>query len=68
MELEGTEREKTAPILLLDEINASLDSRTDMDIHHYLWNSNLTFIEIIHHYRKEDLKNYDAVIDVSDYS
>lgn len=56
------------PILLLDEINASLDSRTDMDIHHYLWNSNLTFIEIIHHYRKEDLKNYDAVIDVSDYS
>ena len=56
------------PILLLDEINASLDSRTDMDIHQYLWNSNLTFIEIIHHYRKEDLKNYDAVIDVSDYS
>lgn len=56
------------PILLLDEINASLDSRTDMDIHHYLWNSNLTFIEIIHHYKKEDLKNYDAVIDVSDYS
>ena len=56
------------PILLLDEINASLDSRTDMDIHHYLWDSNLTFIEIIHHYKKEDLKNYDAVIDVSDYS
>lgn len=50
------------PILLLDEINASLDQKTATKIHEYLWQSDLTLIEVIHHYQKNDLANYDKVI------
>ncbi|BDR57123.1 ABC transporter [Xylocopilactobacillus apis] len=52
------------PVLLLDEINASLDRQTDHDIHQYLYDSTLTFIEVIHHYEPADLKKYDRVIDL----
>ncbi|WEV36590.1 ABC transporter ATP-binding protein [Lactobacillus sp. ESL0677] len=55
------------PILLLDEINASLDRATANKIHHYLLNSDLTFIEVIHHYEANELKQYDQVIDFNDY-
>lgn len=41
------------PVLLLDEINASLDKKTADQIHAYLLNSNLTFVEVIHHYEKD---------------
>lgn len=51
------------PILLLDEINASLDHQTSKAIHDYLLKSNLTFIEVIHHYEPHDLDRYDDVID-----
>ena len=52
-------------ILLLDEINASLDKKTSDQIHNYLLNSNLTFIEVIHHYEPADLKKYDQVIELN---
>ena len=55
------------PVLLLDEINASLDKRTSEFIHQYLLNSNLTFIEVIHHYEKDDLNRYDKILDLEDY-
>ncbi|WEV50714.1 ABC transporter ATP-binding protein [Lactobacillus sp. ESL0731] len=55
------------PILLLDEINASLDRATANKIHHYLLNSDLTFVEVIHHYEANELKQYDQVIDFNDY-
>ena len=51
-------------ILLLDEINASLDKKTSNQIHNYLLNSNLTFIEVIHHYESNELQKYDQVIDL----
>ena len=51
-------------ILLLDEINASLDKKTSDQIHNYLLNSNLTFIEVIHHYESNELQKYDQVIDL----
>jgi ABC-type transport system involved in cytochrome bd biosynthesis, fused ATPase and permease components len=52
------------PILLLDEINASLDKKTSKDIHKYLFNSDLTFIEVNHHYDPEDLNEYNSIIDL----
>ncbi len=55
------------PVLLLDEINASLDKKTSEFIHQYLLNSNLTFIEVIHHYEKDDLNRYDKILDLADY-
>lgn len=55
------------PVLLLDEVNASLDKVASKMIHDYLFNSNLTFIEIIHHYEPEELKRYDTIIDFNDY-
>ena len=55
------------PVLLLDEINASLDKKTSELIHQYLLNSNLTFIEVIHHYEKYDLNRYDKILDLKDY-
>lgn len=53
------------PVLLLDEINASLDHQTDQDIHDYLFKAPITFIEVIHHYDSEDLKRYDRIINLS---
>ncbi len=53
------------PVLLLDEINASLDKNTSDQIHDYLLNSNLTFLEVIHHYEPADLKKYDQVIELN---
>lgn len=55
------------PVLLLDEINASLDKKTSDIIHRYLFASDLTFIEVIHHYEENELKQYDKVIDLKDY-
>lgn len=55
------------PVLLLDEINASLDKKTSDIIHQYLLASNLTFIEVIHHYEEAELKRYDKIIDLKDY-
>ncbi|WP_289683102.1 ATP-binding cassette domain-containing protein [Lactobacillus intestinalis] len=55
------------PILLLDEINASLDKKTSDEIHQYLLNSNLTFVEVIHHYNNDELSEYDGIIDLNDY-
>ncbi|MFD0704287.1 ATP-binding cassette domain-containing protein [Alloscardovia venturai] len=52
-------------ILLLDEINASLDKKTADAIHEYLLTSDLTFIEVIHHYEEGELSRYDEVIDFS---
>ncbi|GAA3637449.1 ABC transporter ATP-binding protein [Lactobacillus hamsteri] len=54
-------------VLLLDEINASLDKKTSDSIHEYLLNSDLTFVEVIHHYQPEELKKYDQVIDLKEY-
>lgn len=54
-------------MLLLDEINASLDKKTSDLIHQYLFDSNLTFIEVIHHYEEDELKQYDKIIDLKDY-
>ena len=51
-------------VLLLDEINASLDKKTSDQIHNYLLNSNLTFLEVIHHYESNELQKYDQVIDL----
>ncbi|UZX31543.1 ATP-binding cassette domain-containing protein [Lactobacillus helsingborgensis] len=55
------------PILLLDEVNASLDKATSQAIHDYLFDSDFTFIEVIHHYEPAELKRYDTVIDFNDY-
>lgn len=55
------------PILLLDEVNASLDRATSKVIHDYLFSSNFTFIEVIHHYEPEALKCYDVVIDFNEH-
>lgn len=55
------------PILLLDEVNASLDKTTSQAIHNYLFDSDFTFIEVIHHYEPAELKRYDAVIDFNNY-
>lgn len=55
------------PILLLDEINASLDQATSTAIHRILLHSNLTFVEVIHHYQIADLDKYDQVINLADY-
>ena len=52
-------------LLLLDEINASLDKQTSDQIHNYLLNSNITFIEVIHHYEPADLEKYDRVIELN---
>ncbi len=52
------------PVLLLDEINASLDKKTSDLIHDYLISSNLTFVEVIHHYEPSELQRYDDVIDL----
>lgn len=54
-------------ILLLDEINASLDKKTSDDIHQFLLDTDLTFVEVIHHYEPEELKKYDQVIDLKEY-
>ncbi|WEV41068.1 ABC transporter ATP-binding protein [Lactobacillus sp. ESL0681] len=53
------------PILLLDEINSSLDQATSNAIHQVLLQSDLTFIEVIHHYHTADLAKYDQVIDLA---
>ncbi|MCW8104377.1 ABC transporter ATP-binding protein/permease [Lactobacillus mulieris] len=55
------------PVLLLDEINASLDKKTAADVEKYLLNSDLTFIEVNHHYDSESLAKYDQVVDFSKY-
>lgn len=55
------------PVLLLDEINASLDKKTSDQIHDYLLNSELTFVEVIHHYEPEELQKYDQVIDLEHF-
>ncbi|QYN57203.1 ABC transporter ATP-binding protein [Lactobacillus panisapium] len=55
------------PILLLDEINASLDQATSAAIHQILLDSNLTFVEVIHHYQIADLNKYDQVINLAEY-
>lgn len=55
------------PVLLLDEINASLDKKTSDIIHQYLLAANLTFIEVIHHYEEDELKRYDEILDLKDY-
>lgn len=55
------------PVLLLDEINASLDKKTAKQIHDYLLRSDLTFLEVIHHYEPDELRRYDQVIDLSKY-
>lgn len=52
------------PVLLLDEINAFLDKKTSAQIHQYLLNSNLTFVEVIHHYERGELAQYDEVVDL----
>lgn len=54
-------------VLLLDEINASLDKKTAQQIHNYLLESDLTFLEVIHHYEKDELERYDQVIDLGEY-
>lgn len=54
------------PIMLLDEINASLDNKTDQDIHRYLYQIDRTFIEVIHHYKNEDLSKYDHLINLGE--
>ncbi|MBA1394130.1 ATP-binding cassette domain-containing protein, partial [Lactobacillus sp. XV13L] len=54
-------------ILLLDEVNASLDKATSNQVHDYLFDSDHTFIEVIHHYEPEELTRYDQVIDFNDY-
>lgn len=54
------------PIMLLDEINASLDYKTDQDIHRYLYQIDRTFIEVIHHYKNEDLAKYDHLINLGE--
>lgn len=54
-------------MLLLDEINASLDKKTSDKIHQYLLNSDLTFVEVTHHYEANELGNYDNVIDLKEY-
>lgn len=51
-------------ILILDEINASLDKESDQYVHDYLLNSNKTVIEIIHHYDESQLAKYNHVIDL----
>ncbi|ADX71158.1 ABC superfamily ATP binding cassette transporter, ABC and permease protein [Lactobacillus helveticus H10] len=55
------------PVLLLDEINASLDKKTSDQIHDYLLESDLTFVEVIHHYEPEELQRYDQVIDLEQF-
>lgn len=55
------------PILLLDEVNASLDKITSKAIHDYLFKSDFTFIEIIHHYDENELSKYSKVIDFNKY-
>jgi ABC-type multidrug transport system fused ATPase/permease subunit len=55
------------PILLLDEINASLDKTSSKAIHQYIFDSNFTFIEVIHHYDPEELQKYDVVVDFDQY-
>lgn len=54
-------------VLLLDEVNASLDKATSNQIHNYLLSSGLTIVEVIHHYEKGDLEAYDQVIDMGEY-
>lgn len=54
-------------VLLLDEINASLDKATSNQIHNYLLSSDLTIIEVIHHYEPGDLEAYDQIIDMGKY-
>jgi len=51
------------PILLLDEITASLDKQTAAQVHAYLMDSRATCIEVIHHYEPDELQRYDQVID-----
>ena len=53
--------------MLLDEVNASLNKPTSKKINDYLFNSDFTFIEVIHYYELEELKCYDVVIDFDDY-
>ncbi|MCX8737514.1 ATP-binding cassette domain-containing protein [Lactobacillus sp. B4026] len=55
------------PVMLLDEVNASLDKPTSKMIHDYLFNTDFTFIEVIHHYEPEELRRYDVVIDFDNY-
>lgn len=56
------------PIILLDEVNASLDKETSDVIHNYLLNSDLTILEVIHHYTDKMLGEYDNVIDLNSFS
>lgn len=53
------------PILLLDEINASLDRENSKAVHEYLFSLNKTIIEVIHHYDIKDLEKYDIIIDLN---
>lgn len=55
------------PIILLDEINASLDKKTSKLIHEYLIESDLTFIEVNHHYTSAELLDYDFVLDLNKF-
>lgn len=54
-------------ILLLDEINSSLDQATDSSIHNYLLNSEKTILEVIHHYDTQQLSRYTKIINLEDY-
>ncbi|GAA6112754.1 MAG: ABC transporter ATP-binding protein/permease [Apilactobacillus sp.] len=56
------------PILVLDEITASLDKATAQKVHDYLLESKLTLIEIIHHYTDQDLKRYNQVINFDTFN
>lgn len=36
-------------------------------IHDYLLESDLTFVEVVHHYEPEELQRYDQVIDLEQF-
>lgn len=48
-------------ILLVDEFSSSLDKNTASKIRDVLLNTNITLIEIAHHYSEEDKEKYDKV-------
>lgn len=52
------------PILLLDEVNSSLDKKNSKIIHDYIFSLDKTVFEVIHHYNNDELSRYDVVIDL----
>lgn len=56
------------PVILADEMTSALDQKTGQQVRQNLLALPVTFVEVSHNYSEEDLKHYDQVWDMGDYT